>query len=232
MKLAVMQPYFFPYLGYFQLINASDAFVFLDDVSYITGGWINRNRILIHGNAKYITIPCRKASQNKLILEIEHNLNDKNRDKLLKKVYQAYKVAPFFEEIFPIFEEVLYSDLNSISALARMSIQKVVQYLEIERIFKVSSETFDNQLLKADQRILDICEVVNATTYINMEGGSNLYSKQQFRKHGIDLQFLRPTLPEYEQFGYEFIEGLSILDVLMFNSADETRKMINQYSLE
>lgn len=232
MKLAVMQPYFFPYLGYFQLISASDTFVFLDDVSYITGGWINRNRILIQGKAKYITIPCRKASQNKLISNVEHDLNDKKREKLSRKVKLAYKGAPFFEQIYPIYEDVLYSDFNSISALARKSVQNVLQYLEIEKTFKVNSEAFDNKTLKADQKILDLCEAVNATSYVNMEGGRDLYNKYSFLKHGVDLQFLKPWLPRYKQFSQEFIEGLSILDVLMFNSIDEIREMLNQYSFD
>lgn len=226
-----MQPYFFPYLGYFQLINATDTFVFLDDVNYITGGWINRNKILIQGVEKYITIPCRKASQNKLILEVEHKLNGENREYLLRKVQMAYKGAPFFEKIFPIFKEVMYSDLKYISDLALMSIRNVLRYLKIDRTLKVSSKTFDKRKLKADQRILDICKTVNATTYINMEGGKHLYSKPFFRKHGVDLQFLKPVLPHYNQYNHDFVGGLSILDVLMFNSADDVRKMLNEYSL-
>jgi len=231
LKLAVMQPYFFPYAGYFQLIMEADTFVFYDDVNFITGGWINRNRILIDGEAKYLTIPCRKVSQNKLINKIDHDLDDKKRAKLLNKVKSAYGNAPCFKRVFPVFEEVIGSECSSIAGLAMLSITKVTDYLGMCQNFKISSHSYDNRDLRGSDRILDICKQEGASVYVNPAGGWELYSKTEFGKYDIELQFLRPELTEYGQFKNSFVPGLSILDVLMFNPRRAALKILKKYTV-
>lgn len=231
-KLAVMQPYFFPYLGYFQLIEESDLFVFYDDVNFITQGWINRNRILINGSAAYVTIPCKNASQNRLICETDHALEGKTREKLIRKFEHSYKNAPYFESVFPIIKNVIHLDNPGISELAIASISKTMNYLEMSRSAKVSSSAYENQQLKGDDRILDICKQENAKTYINPIGGKMLYNRQTFFDEGIELKFLKPSFSKYEQFNGTFVSGLSIIDVMMFNSKSAVQKMLKMYTLE
>jgi len=232
LKLAVMQPYFFPYLGYFQLIVESDLFVIYDDVNFITRGWINRNRILINGSAAYITIPCKNSSQNRPIHEIEHALDDKIREKLIRKVELAYKNAPNFRDVYPVVRDVIYTDKESISELATESIVKTLEYLSIEKAIKKSSSIYDNQQMKGSDRIMDICEQENATSYINAVGGKTLYDKEVFLNKGVDLKFLITSNLIYEQFGEKFVPGLSIIDVMMFNSISSIHEMLKMYYLE
>ena len=231
-RLSIMQPYFFPYLGYFQLIWAADRFIFYDDVNYITGGWINRNRILINNTAKYLTIPCSKASQNKLIQEINHSLDDKNREKLVRKIKHAYKNAPHFKEVYPLIRDVIYANSMTISEVAITSIRVTMDYLGIATPLKKSSASYHNQHLHGTARILDICKKEDASTYTNAIGGREIYSRQDFSDEGIDLKFLKPIIPTYEQFSGPFLSGLSIIDVLMFNTIPQVHEMLSEYTLE
>src|SRR5690606_24905552 len=188
MKLAVMQPYLFPYIGYFQLINAVDVFVFYDDVDYIKNGWINRNRILINGKSHYITVPCSKASSNKLISKVYFDSSSKNYRKILKTIKQAYSKAPYFDQVFPMMEQVFSTSSNRISALAQRSLVEVSDYLDLQTQFKISSIDFPESkgMDKAD-RLISICQANNANQYINAIGGKELYDKEYFQKKGIDL---------------------------------------------
>lgn len=223
MSIAIVQPYLFPYLGYFQLVSAVDTFVFYDDVHFITRGWINRNKVLIHGNEKYFTVPCSDASQNKLINEVDHALTDKKRGKLLKKIKFSYSNAPFFDAVFPIIKSVLHTDNNAIADLAMESVRQSSGYLEIDTNFKISSRTYDNRKLGRVERLIDICHQEKAATYINPTGGKELYSKSTFKDEDIELKFIKPSLPKYEQFGDDFVSGLSIIDIMMFNNPERIR---------
>ncbi len=231
-SIAIMQPYFFPYIGYFQLINEVDKFVFYDDVNFINRGWINRNRILINGEAKYITIPCKNVSQNKLINEVEHNLSEREKNKLLKKLRFTYSNAPFFEDVFPVIKKVFNTETEFISEFVIESIKRVTDYLGLECNFKKSSEKYNNQELDAADRLIDICKVEGVNHYVNSIGGIKLYNKQYFYENDVKLDFLKPGISEYEQFDHEFIPGLSIIDVLMFNSVDSIKTdMLTKYQL-
>jgi len=230
MKLGIMQPYFFPYIGYFQLIHAVDKFVVYDDVSYIKQGWINRNRILISGQPHYFTVPIATASSSKSIREVQVCRGDW-RSKLLKSVDHAYKRSPFFSEVFPLIEEVLLSDEASISRLAFASILTVATYLGIKTEFVETSAIYGNEQLKAQERVIDICRIESASHYINPIGGLELYSKQSFSSCGIDLKFVRSKFVEYAQFRNDFVPWLSIIDVLMFNGKDKTHDFLAEYEL-
>lgn len=230
-RIAIMQPYFFPYIGYFQLVYHSDVFVLFDDVNFIKQGWINRNQILINDRSKYITVPCRNISKYKLIKDIKHNLDGRIKDKLLKKVRLAYENAPFFSSVFPIFEKVMDTETSTISELASHSVENTCNYLQIETKFKFSSQSFNNSELSRSDRLVDICRKENADVYINSIGGLQLYNKNYFERQGILLKFLEPKIIPYKQFNSEFIPCLSILDIMMFNSPCQIMKMLTEYKL-
>ncbi|MEX0906260.1 MAG: WbqC family protein [Balneolaceae bacterium] len=232
-SIAVMQPYFFPYIGYFQLIAAVDKFVFYDDVNFIKNGWINRNRLLIHGESKYFTIPCKDVSSNKLIKEIEHSLDDHSKNKLLKKIKFTYSNAPYFEQVFNLIQGLFYKNIKKISDLAVESVVTSSNYIGIECEFSKSSEKYNNKDLMAADRLIDICKVENMQKYINLIGGKELYDNNYFRQQGdIDLLFLHPEIKEYEQFRNDFIPGLSIIDVMMFNNPEVIKEsLLTSYNL-
>lgn len=221
-----------PYIGYFQLINAVDAFVFYDDVNYINRGWVNRNRILINGEAKYFTVPLLKASQNKLINEIGINSQSKEYLKLQKIIETAYRKAPYFELVSGLLKELFSKKYDNISRIAIESVKLFSEYLELKTRFLISSvDFFDSKGMEKAERLISICKQLNANTYINAIGGRELYSKEIFSAHNIKLQFIQSQSIEYKQFNNKFVPWLSILDVLMFNSAEEVNKMLDKYEL-
>ena len=234
MSISIMQPYVFPYIGYFQLIYASDVFVFYDDVNFINRGWINRNRILINGKDHLFTIPCLDASQNKLIKDIEVLNNTKDIKKLLDTIQSAYKKAPQFNTVFQIIQHILEIKENAtISELAIKSILLIAEYLELKRNFKVSSEQYTNQELKKADRLIDICRLEGIEHYINASGGKAIYTKEYYKNYGINLDFRIPEKYEYLQFKNEFLPWLSIIDILMFNDKNTIiNKILPAYHLE
>jgi hypothetical protein len=231
MKLAIMQPYFFPYLGYFQLINSVDTLIIFDDVNFIKKGWINRNNILLNYKAHSINIPLIESSQNKLIKEIEIVKDKKWKTNILKTIEQSYKKAPFFEQTYTILEQTLYSNSESISDLNIYGIKEIIKYLNIETQIKINSTIDNNKLLKGQDKILNICIQEKATNYHNPSGGIELYDKVLFKQNGIELFFLKNQMTEYQQFKGDFISGLSIIDIMMFNPKDEISIMLNNYEL-
>lgn len=232
MKLAIMQPYFFPYIGYFQLINMVNKFVVYDDVTFIKQGWINRNKILISGQNHYFTVPLIAVSSNKLIKDIQIVNKFDWKRKLMKTIQQAYRKAPFFTEIFSLIREILLEDEMYISRLAFVSLVKVSKYLNIDTQFVETSTIYNNSHLKSQERILDICKIESATNYINSIGGINLYQKKLFEEHNLKLNFIKTSWLEYKQFNNDFLPWLSIIDVLMFNSKDKIHEIfLKKYEL-
>jgi len=231
MKIAIMQPYLFPYIGYFQLISAVDKFVILDDVNFINKGWINRNRILVNGKVHLFTVPLKEASQNRLIKDVEVSNDGIWGKKVLKTIEMNYKKAPYYDSISPIISKIILSASKSISELIRQSIVEVNQYLNIGTIIQDTSTVYDNRHLRAEDRIIDICRKEGADQYINPSGGTELYSKERFKSAGIDLKFLKSNPVSYRQFENEFVPWLSIIDILMFNSKDTVGEYLLAYSL-
>ena len=231
MRIGIMQPYFFPYIGYFQLINAVDKFVVYDDVTFIKQGWINRNNILLNDKASLFTVPLDGASSNKLIHEIPVRNLAVWRKSFYKTITQNYKKAPFFEPTLKILELVLNTDVPDISRLCFNSLQYTLAYLEINTQVIPSSRIYNNQNLKAQERVIDICLREKALHYINPIGGALLYAPDIFRKNGLALNFLKSRPILYKQFKNEFVPWLSMIDVLMFNSPAEIKQLLNQYDL-
>lgn len=229
MKLGIMQPYFLPYIGYFQLIKAVDKYVIYDDVNFIKRGWINRNNILLDGKCFLFTLPLLEASQNKLINEI---FLSEDQCKLLKTIRTAYQKAPHFSSVFPMVEKIFgYPDRN-LARYVGNSIIQIADYLQLDTEFIYSSDLKEKDCsLKGQEKILNICKITGATEYINAIGGMELYSKGCFAENNMQLSFLKTQSIEYKQLNSEFIPCLSILDVLMFNSIEQTNKLLMQYEL-
>lgn len=231
-RIAIMQPYVFPYIGYFQLIQAVDTFIFYDDVDFITRGWINRNRILVNGEEYLFTIPCKNISQNKLINEIAVAWDNREIRKLRKTIKHSYSNAPYFDEVYQILKDLFSEQPTNIAKLAGKSVQKCCEYLGISREFKYSSDQdYDNIDIenKAD-RLIDISKQEEAGHYINLPGGKELYEKSYFDDRGIKLSFLEPRIPEYDQEG-DFTEGLSVIDIMMNVSPQEAQEMMKKGTL-
>ena len=231
MKIGIMQPYFFPYVGYWQLINAVDKYVICDDVNYIKGGWINRNNILINDKAKLITVQIHKASRNKLINEIEILDDTVSGNKLPRTIEYSYKRAPFFKDVFPLIEDVLNQKEKNLAKFLEFSIKQVCRYLSIDTQITVSSHIKKNNKLRAHKRIIEICKILDASEYINAIGGQALYSHEDFFAHGIRLKFLKTGGIKYLQFNDEFIPNLSIIDLMMFNPKNVIADMLNDFVL-
>lgn len=231
MKLGIMQPYFFPYIGYWQLLNVVDKYVIYDDVNFIKGGWINRNRILIDGKAVYFNIQMSGASPYKLINQIQINNNEINIKKNMKTIYMAYHKAPYFSEVYPIIEEILKLQTDNLSKYVIESIKLITKFLNIETEILISSSIKKNNELKGEDKVIDICKLLKATKYYNAIGGKNLYSFDKFNKNGIELVFLKSNNICYRQFNNEFVPNLSIIDVMMFNSKEKIKTFLDEYTI-
>jgi hypothetical protein len=231
MKLAIMQPYFMPYIGYFQLLQAVDKFVLYDDVNFINRGWINRNNILVGGKAHMFTIPLENASQNKMIYEVGLSSDQSWRKKLLKTIAQSYQKAPYYPDIYPLLEGIFQSQTQTISDLCFQGLTTFCEYLQINTELVQTSRSYQNADLKGAERILSICKMEVAHQYINPIGGMELYDRNLFRQEGIDLKFIKSKPHTYPQFKNAFVPWLSILDVVMFNSVEDTRNLLKDFEL-
>ncbi|MBD5523501.1 MAG: WbqC family protein [Lachnospiraceae bacterium] len=233
MQVGIMQPYFFPYIGYWQLIYAVDKFVLLDDVNYIMRGYINRNSILLNGNPYRFTIPIKKASQNKLIMETKLNFSLPEKRKFLKLLDCAYKHAPYYDVVMPIIEYIILSPQEDLTKYIYISLNEVCKYLQIQTEILISSQIEKNTDLHGENRIIEICKKLHANIYINPCGGRKLYSQENFRKENIELYFL-DTIQEciyYKQKKGEFVSNLSILDVMFYNNRETIARFLGEYEL-
>lgn len=227
MKLAIMQPYLFPYAGYFSLIGQVDKFVFYDDVNFIKGGWINRNRLLISGDVRYFTVPLSGASPHLKINEVKVQARALWERKLLAGIEQSYSKAPNFEKAFDCVREVLgVGEFDSIAQLAKRSVRISAERIGLPVEFVESSTIYENQYLSASNRVMDICLKEGADVYVNQPGGRSLYDDLEFSSKGISLKFNDSPLRVYKQFSDQFIPGLSVLDMMMFNTFEECRSLI------
>lgn len=227
-----MQPYFLPYIGYFQLINSVDEFVIYDNIQYTKKGWINRNRILDHGSDRLFTVPIKKDSDYLDVVDRKLSESwDKDRKKLLNSLYMLYHKAPYFKDSFNIIEECLVDDENNLFTFILNSLNKINNYLDIKTNIVISSSIDIDHSLKSQDKVLAICKAREATTYINAIGGMDLYSKAVFESNNIDLKFIKSQPITYQQFDGAFVPWLSIVDVMMFNSKDIIKDYLNSYTL-
>jgi len=226
--LGIMQPYLFPYIGYFQLIKAVDEYVIYDDIQFIKGGWTNRNNILIQDQKSLFTVALEQASPNKLINEISYK---DEFAKFQKTLAMAYARAPHKEAVLSLVDRVCAFPDKNLARFNGHSLQLVADYLGLDTKFVYSSDLHKDNSLRAQAKVLAICEELGAGRYINAIGGIELYDRAEFKRHGIELNFLQPDLSEYKQFSNAFVPGLSIIDVMMFNAPGKINSMLDQYEL-
>ena len=230
MKLGIMQPYFLPYIGYWQLINAVDVFVVYDNIQYTKKGWINRNRYLLNGKDKLFTINIKNNSDrlnvNERFLSLEYK-----KDKLITMFQHAYFKGPMKSVALQLLAEIINCQEENLFQYIYNSVVRICEFLEIKTKIIISSSIDIDHSLKAEYKVLAICKELNAETYINSIGGMELYSKEMFKEHGVELKFIKSKPIEYKQFDNEFVPNLSIVDVVMFNSVEEMKNMLGQYEL-
>jgi hypothetical protein len=226
MKLAIMQPYFFPYIGYFQLIAAVDTFIVYDNIKYTKKGWINRNRMLQNGKDVMFSLPLKTDSDYLDVCQRELAI-DFNCDKLLNQFKGAYRRAPYFEQTFPLVEKILRDESQNLFRFLKHSIVKTCEHLGITTEIRNSSDIAIDHTLKNQDKVFALCAAVAANTYVNAIGGIELYSKEAFREKGIDLKFIQSKPFEYPQLGSEFVPWLSIIDVMMFNPLETIQDCIS-----
>lgn len=227
MKLAIMQPYFFPYAGYFNLISKVDKFVFYDDVNFIKGGWINRNRLFLSGDVRYFTVPLSGASPNQKIMDVKIQPKSTWERKLLEGIKQSYSKAPNFNMTYDLIRDVINNEDDRVSQFAKRSIKKTSERLGLQVAFVDSSSDYSNSYLSGVERVLDICVKNGAEIYVNLSGGKDLYCENVFLEQDIKLVFSSPALVPYKQFGRSFQAGLSILDMMMFNDFETCRELVS-----
>lgn len=234
MKIGIMQPYFFPYLGYFSLIKYIDKWIVFDSVQYIRHGWINRNRILKHGGGwQYIIVPLKKHDRSTLIKDIIISEDNAWKDRIFGQLEYYKKIAPYYDQVTKLLKECLQYQTSSITHLNSFSLKKTCKYLNIEFDYKIFSEMNLEIGTVSDpgEWALKIAEALGAKEYINLPGGEEIFDKRKFEKSNIDLKFLKINLKEYNQRRNEFESGLSIIDVMMFNSPDAINESLDDYTV-
>lgn len=230
MKLAVMQPYLFPYIGYYQLAYCSDMFIFYDDVTYIKNGYINRNSILTKNGRQLFTLPVNKASSFTLIKDLEFSKNEK---KILSSIQQAYSKSPYFSDVYPIIEKVFKSENRNVAYMTSQSIIEIFKYLEVEFKYTYASLVEYDNTQDAKNKLYQFCDIFNSNEYINTIGGKDLYKKDEFIKQGIELRFISSCEFEYNQFNNnsDFESNLSMIDILMNESKKDIIKKLNLFRM-
>jgi len=227
MKLAIMQPYFFPYIGYFQLMNTVDEFVIYDNIEFSKKGWINRNRILVNGRDSYITIPIGKDSDYLDVRDRSLTVTwSSEKIKMLKRIIESYRKAPRFDFVYPIIEKVILFEESNLFRFVLNSLRIVKEYLDIQTPFVISSTIPIDHSLKAEKKVIALCKMRKANEYLNPIGGIKLYEKDRFKGEGIDLYFLKTNDVIYKQFNNDFVPSLSIIDVMMFNSKEKIKEYL------
>jgi hypothetical protein len=230
MKLAIMQPYFLPYIGYFQLMNAVDQFVIYDNIQFTKKGWFHRNRILVNGRDKMFSVPLKKDSDYLDVAQRElADSFDEESKKIIRKIESSYRKAPYYKEVMPLVEECFQRRSGNLFDFIHASLTLLTKFLEIDTDIIISSSIDIDHTLKSQDKVLAICKSLNADIYINAIGGQDLYTAEAFRNEGIELRFIKTKPIEYRQFDNVFVPSLSIIDVMMFNSKERIDKYLHHY---
>lgn len=232
-KIGIMQPYFLPYIGYFQLMNFVDEFIVYDNIQFTKKGWIHRNRMLQNGKDEYFSLPLKKDSD---FLNVDQRFLADNfsqeKVKMLNKLQNNYRKAPFYEETYPIIKNIMDYPSDNLFEFILNSISKVKSHLGIDTPLIISSKLPVNHELKGKEKVVELVKVSQGSDYINPIGGLELYDKNEFAEKQIKLSFIKTNNFHYQQLKNEFIPFLSILDVMMFNDKDVVRMFLNEFELQ
>jgi hypothetical protein len=231
LRVALMQPYFFPYLGYFQLMHAVDCFVFYDDAQFMKGGWVNRNRLLVNGRPGWWTFPVAHASHRLPISGRAYCNSPSQASRLIAQVENAYRLAPHFGSMFPRIAGYLDSPQSSVAAFNQWHLELLARDMGLPCRFLASSELVPDMTSGGQAKVIEICRVLGATHYVNSQGGRALYDADAFADAGLQLGFLHPRPEPYPQFEQPHVPSLSIVDALMFNDPEQMRQLLRQYDV-
>lgn len=233
MKLAIMQPYFLPYIGYFQLMKAVDQFVLYDNIQFTKKGWFHRNRILVNGTDAMFSLPLKKDSDYLDVAQRElADSFEQESKKILRRIGESYRKAPHFQDIMPLIEQCFQRGSGNLFSFIHASLTLLTRFLEIDTAIIISSSIDIDHTLKSQDKVLALCRRLGAGAYINAIGGRKLYSAKDFEEEGIELRFIKTEPIEYRQFDNEFVSWLSIVDVMMFNSRARIQEYLqHHYSL-
>lgn len=236
-KVGIMQPYFMPYIGYISLLKHCEIFILFDTVQFIRHGWIERNRMLKQNNNwLYIKVPLIKVNSQKTL--IKECLIDNQQDWKLKILHQIkhYKnIAPNYNQVEKILMEIFEKDYDNIVSLNKASLEAISTYLGFKKKLQILSE-MELNIIKPkapDEWALNICKELNLPKihYVNLIGGLNFFNRDKYTKENIEISFHKMNMHCYNQQRDYFESGLSILDLLMFNSVEEINKMLDDYEL-
>ncbi len=231
MVVAIMQPYFFPYIGYFQLMQAVDCFVFYDDAQYMKGGWINRNRILREGAPAWWTRPIVRDSYRLPISQRRYSDAISDKESLLGQLDGAYRKAPQFSAVMPALRHWMHELDTCVADFNKKTLTSMARMFGVKCDFRVSSEFPQTAHLKGQDRVISICQQLGATHYLNASGGRHLYDSDAFNQAGIELSFTSSLQTQYPQFSNKHVPFLSIVDVMMFNDPYQISGLLNQYKV-
>ncbi len=233
MKLAIMQPYFFPYLGYFSLIKSSDYWIVFDTVQFIRHGWIERNRIMnSDGEWQYIKVPLVKKSRGTSIQEMDIRIHEDWKKKIYSQLSCYKNKAKYYNQVIDFLKDAFSENFDSIVEQNTHLLKKTCEFLSIDfnyEIFSYKEYNFENKIKKPGDWALEISKLYRATEYINPENGRSIFESEKFEKNNLKLSFIENTLLPYKQFNKNFIPGLSIIDVMMFNDKNEVNTLIDSY---
>lgn len=236
MKIGIMQPYFFPYIGYFSLIKNTDKFILFDPVQFIRHGWIERNRVLKPQLGwQYIAVPLVKHELSTAIKDVRINNSEDWKNRLLAQLQHYKKKSPFYKQTIEVVQKGLDIETDSIVQLNYLTLKAVCDYLEIPFDCEIFSEMNleIEQVNAPDEWALNICKALGYKEYWNPPGGMEFFDPKKYEEAGIDLKFQKVNVQPYPQRrGPENIEtGLSIIDVMMFNSPEVIKDMLDDYEL-
>ena len=220
-----MQPYFLPYIGYYQLLNYCDTFLIYDDIEYTKKGWINRNRFQQNGEIRTFSLNLKSASDYFQIREREL-AEGFNRLKMIRSIEAAYQKAPHFEEMVNLLRPIISFESNNLFSYLENSIHMVCKYLEINTKVVRSSDLGSQTGLRGQERVIRICEILGATQYVNPIGGMDLYNRISFENRGIELKFIKSRLSPYSQGNFEFVPALSIVDQIAFCGGEKIKSVL------
>jgi hypothetical protein len=227
MLVAIHQPQFLPWLGYFDKIRQSDVFILLDNVQFKKNEWQNRNRIRTDQGAQWLTVPVKhNFGQN--INEVIINNNMDWRRRHLKAIEQHYRKSPHFDKYFMLFEELYAKEWISLEELNSFIILEIVKILEIDTKIVKSSEIKTTG--KSTDRLIELCEYFKASSYLSGIDGKKYMDFDQFKRHNIKVVTQDYQHPVYNQLytrsDEEFVSHLSILD-LLFNCGQRSFEVLN-----
>lgn len=231
--VAMMQPYWFPYLGYFQLIAAADTFVLGDNLQYVHPSWVNRNRVLSAGQPLLFTLPLQKDRSELAINQRQlGDRADEAVEKLLRTLAMTYSKAPYRDDVLALLQPLLRYSERNLALYLEHSLRQVCAYLQIETPMHVASSlpVDERQVLNKQDRVIKLARHLQAERYLNAIGGTTLYDEDYFTRHGIELRFHRMDELCYTQFKDPFVANLSIIDVMMFNPVSRIRQWLACYS--